>query len=51
MNCVCVTCIEKVSAPPTENTWLEDFQKDLLEGRIAHIGNTSDGRPIYRRTF
>lgn len=40
-----MTCDCHVCTP----AWLEKFFKDLAEGRVIHIGNTPDGRPIYRQ--
>jgi hypothetical protein len=33
-----------------ENQWLIEFEENLRNGSIVHIGYTSDGRPIYRAT-
>lgn len=48
MNCVCSSCIEHVTTP-SFNLWVLDFARALYEGRVEHIGNTPDGRPIYRQ--
>lgn len=45
--CPCPACLELIKKTSDQNTYIE-FQKDLEEGRIEHIGNTPDGRPIYR---
>jgi hypothetical protein len=47
MNCACQSCITIVSAPPT-CAWAITFAKDLETGRVIHIGDTPDGRAIYR---
>jgi hypothetical protein len=44
--CKCQTCLELINKPSAQNTYIE-FQKELEEGRIRHIGTTDDGRPIY----
>ena len=49
MNCACVTCIDRVTSPPPQDPWVFEFVKALIEGRVEHIGNSPDGRPIYRR--
>ena len=47
MNCACLNCLAVVSAPQT-TIWAATFAKDLLNGLVIHIGNTPDGRSIYR---
>ena len=47
MNCACQSCLTVVSTPPT-CAWSETFSKELLSGQVIHIGDTPDGRPIYR---
>lgn len=48
MNCVCQSCLVAVSTPPT-TVWSATFVKELLSGQVIHIGDTPDGRPIYRQ--
>lgn len=28
--------------------WIQDFNEDVAAGRIVQVGNTPDGRPIWR---
>jgi hypothetical protein len=48
MNCACQSCISIVTAPPT-SAWSLTFAKELAAGQVIHIGDTPDGRPIYRQ--
>lgn len=48
MNCACRSCIERVTNPG-QDLWTFEFARALYEGRVEHIGNTPDGRPIYRQ--
>lgn len=48
MACECLKCTIRVNSPPTY-TWLDKFHKDIAEGRVIHIADSPDGRPIYRK--
>lgn len=48
MNCVCQSCLTVISSPPT-CAWSVAFAKELSSGQVIHIGDTPDGRPIYRQ--
>lgn len=46
--CKCPKCLARVKGPETYSAWELSFRKDIETGRIIHVGNKEDGRPIYR---
>ena len=46
--CDCQTCTDHKNATETF-TNIDIFRKDLLEGRVEHIGYTKDGKPLYQQ--
>jgi hypothetical protein len=47
--CQCSHCLERLSLP-SQDPWVVKFQKDLINGRLAHVGQDSKGRQLYRQT-
>lgn len=48
MDCTCNVCIARATSPPSWDLWVDDFNKAVADGRIAHIANKPDGTPIWR---
>jgi len=44
--CKCTLCLERINRPSNQLSYLE-FVRDLESGVVEHIGQTTDGRPIY----
>ena len=47
MYCTCNVCVERATSPPGWDQWVNEFNRSVADGRVAHIGNRPDGRPIW----
>jgi hypothetical protein len=45
-SCQCKNCQKALL--PSSDPWVKKIRGMILDGRLVHLGNTPDGRAIYR---
>jgi hypothetical protein len=47
--CQCSICLEQMATRrDTDSHFWNEFIEMLKDGRVQHIGNTAQGRPVYK---